>query len=432
MNIRVCAVRIIQQVRDGQSLTKVFDENLSKLADRDHPFVKALCFGVIRHYYQLQCILQGLLKKPFKTKDGDLDALLLCALYELSEMQTVDYAVVSETVNAVKGLKKKWATGLVNAVLRHFLRHPQASQAQCQQNEQAHFNHPQWMVDVIKHDWPEQWQAILQANNEQPPFVLRVNRLQTTVSDYLTRLAEQDIDAQAHAGTEFGIHINNPIETTQLPGFQQGLFSVQDGAAQQAAGLMDLQPGQTVLDACAAPGGKTCLILETEPNLKKVLALDQDAQRIGRIAENLARLKLKNDRQISIQVADFSEKCAWWEGQFFDRILLDVPCTGSGVIRRHPDIKLLRIARDIVALSQRQFKMLEVAWSVLKPGGRLVYATCSVFKAENECLIAQFVQQYTDANHRHSIRLLPGDNGNDGFYYACLEKEVMDVCVDAK
>jgi len=422
MNVRIVAVRILQQVVKGQSLTKVFDTHLATLPNQQHPFVKALCFGVLRHYFHLQASLKPQLKKPLKAKDGDIQLLLLCALYELKSMDTADYAAVSEAVNATKGLKKPWARGLVNAVLRHFLRHPDANPIG-EEDAQAYFNHPQWMIDAIRHDWPQHWQQILNANNTQPPLLLRVNRLQTSVKDYLAVLAAHNIPATAHPGADFGVHISHPIDTTQLPGFAEGWFSVQDGAAQQAAQLLDLHPGQTVLDACAAPGGKTCLILETEPKIKHLLAVDQDPDRSQHITQNLVRLQLQNTAQVQIQAADFTTISEWWDGPFFDRILLDAPCTGSGVIRRHPDIKMLRIEDDVVALSQRQLKMLEVAWSVLNSGGRLLYATCSIFKVENEQLIAHFLQQHTDVHQHHSVRCLPGEQGNDGFYYACLDKE---------
>ncbi|MBT5230092.1 MAG: 16S rRNA (cytosine(967)-C(5))-methyltransferase RsmB [Methylococcales bacterium] len=416
---RVAAVHIVRAVLSGQSLTAAFDHHLKSVDLSQQPFVKAICFGTIRHYLWLECLLAPLLQKPLKAKDSDVKILMLLGLHELSEQKTADYAVVSETVNAVKPLKKMWAKGLVNAVLRNFLRQQPELMKGCDNKQEAIYRHPYWLIKILKTDWPDEWAAILTANNQPPPMVLRVNQQKTTRDDYLALLKQAKIDAEAQPVTAMGVRLQNPVDVSMLPHFAEGWCSVQDGAAQMAAELLQLAPGQRVLDACAAPGGKTCHIAETEPKLTSLLAVDSDAERLPRLVDNLQRLSLQADWQVS----DFSDPGIWPEETRFDRILLDAPCSGTGVIRRHPDIKMLRNKDDIVALSQLQHTMLENAWSVLKEGGRLVYATCSILKQENEHQISRFLETHSDAHCDVVHRILPGDQNRDGFYYACLNKE---------
>ncbi len=429
MNLRGLAAQILSRViNDGQSLTAALENQLPKLNDhQDRAFVQALCYGVIRHYYALTCTLQQLLDKPLKTKDGDIQALLLVGLYQLQHMRVKSHAAVSETVSATR--HKPWAKSLVNAVLRNYLR--DAENLRCHTDRPATLNHPDWIIDVLEQNWPDQATQIMAANDRAAPMSLRVNLLRGSREDYLKRLQQLDINAQISTYSLAGIVLDHPINVEQLPGFTEGLVSVQDLAAQLAAELLDVKPGQRVLDLCAAPGGKTAAILEQQPDLQSLLAIDVDAHRLKRVNDNLQRLNL----QAETLAADASQPETWAGAKQFDRILLDAPCSGFGVIRRHPDIKLLRRASDIETLQDLQGKILNAAWQLLAPGGILLYATCSVLKAENEQQIGKFLASHPDAlelaieadwgmARPHGRQILPGDNQMDGFYYAKLGKGI--------
>ena len=429
MNLRGLAAQILSRViNDGQSLTAALENQLPKLNDhQDRAFVQALCYGVIRHYYALTCTLQQLLDKPLKTKDGDIQALLLVGLYQLQHMRVKSHAAVSETVSATR--HKPWAKSLVNAVLRNYLR--DAENLRCHTDRPATLNHPDWIIDVLEQNWPDQATQIMAANDRAAPMSLRVNLLRGSREDYLKRLQQLDINAQISTYSLAGIVLDHPINVEQLPGFTEGLVSVQDLAAQLAAELLDVKPGQRVLDLCAAPGGKTAAILEQQPDLQSLLAIDVDAHRLKRVNDNLQRLNL----QAETLAADASQPETWAGAKQFDRILLDAPCSGFGVIRRHPDIKLLRRASDIETLQDLQGKILNAAWQLLAPGGILLYATCSVLKAENEQQIGKFLASHPDAlelaieanwgmARPHGWQILPGDNQMDGFYYAKLGKGI--------
>ena len=423
-NARQQALGVLQQVLlNGESLSTAMPRLDPNTSSQDKAFVQMLVYGVIRWYWRLDALLQPLLKKPFKAKDEDIRLLLLLSLYQLMDTRVPDYASVDAAVKLVRK-KKSWAAGLVNAVLRNFLRQQEQLLQQLQDDEQACYSHPQWMIDRLKQDWPEHWQQILQANNQQAPMTLRINRQRISADDYLARL---EVPAEKIAE---GIRLQQACDVTQLPGYEQGWFSVQDAGAQQAALLMDLQPGQRVLDACAAPGGKTCHMLEVEPELT-MLAMDVSEQRLLRVQDNLQRLGFSAE----VACADAASPDDWWDGRLFDRILLDVPCSASGVIRRHPDIKWLRRHDDIAQLVATQQTMLRQAWRLLAPGGRLLYATCSVFRAENEQQIDHFLDDAADAEEiiiqadwgedcRHGRQILPGQQAMDGFYYAVLQKSV--------
>ena len=429
MNLRGLAAQILSRViNDGQSLTAALENQLPKLYDhQDRAFVQALCYGVIRHYYSLTCTLQQLLDKPLKTKDGDIQALLLVGLYQLQHMRVKSHAAVSETVSATR--HKPWAKSLVNAILRNYLR--DAENLRCHTDRSASLNHPDWIIEALEQNWPDQSAQIMAANDQAAPMSLRVNLLQGSREDYLNRLQQLDIIAQISAYSPAGIVLDQAINVEQLPGFAEGLVSVQDLAAQLAAELLDVKPGQRVLDLCAAPGGKTAAILEQQPGLQSLLAIDVDAHRLERVNDNLKRLNL----QAEILAADASQPETWAGDKQFDRILLDAPCSGFGVIRRHPDIKILRRASDIETLQGLQSKILNAAWQLLAPGGILLYATCSVLKPENEQQIAKFLASHPDASELaieanwgmarpHGRQILPGDNQMDGFYYAKLGKSV--------
>jgi len=293
------------------------------------------------------------------------------------------------------------------------------------------YAHPDWMIKLFKSNWGEDAKAILLANNELPPMVLRVNDKFCSVLEYLELLNACDISATALSSSKQGVLLNEPVVVSKLPKFAEGWVSVQDSAAQLAAELLNVQEGDRVLDVCAAPGGKTAHILETQPNLSSLLAIDIDSKRLQRVEENLTRLNLKAD----VLVADGTDTASWWDGEQFDRILLDAPCSALGVIRRHPDIKLLRREEDIAQLQQLQKEILQANWALLKPGGTLLYATCSILKQENELQIESFLSNNDDATEvvidadwgvkrPFGRQILTGDQLMDGFYYACLQKRV--------
>lgn len=431
MNARAIAVRILMQViTQGHSLTNLFPSYLEQMKlTGEKAFVQELCYGVCRWYYRLAAIADLLMTKPLKSKDQDVYILLLLGLYQLIYMRKPPHVCVSETVAATNTLNKSWAKGLVNAVLREFQRNSDTLQNKADKEEAAKYAHPAWLITAIKESWPEQWQAILQANNQHPPMCLRINARKVDRKTYLSRLESVELKASELPFVPHGILMEKPVEVERLPGFAEGWVSVQDGAAQMAISLLDAKPGEVVLDACAAPGGKTCHILETQPELKELVALDIDEDRLRRIAENLQRLQLS----ARLIAGDAAEPETWWNGNPFDRILLDAPCSATGVIRRHSDIKILRRYQDVQALAQLQFNILTSLWPLLKSGGRLLYVTCSILEQENERQIARFLDQQDDAHvipieaqWGHSLALgrqiLPGELGMDGFYYACLRK----------
>lgn len=429
MNLRRCAAQVLSRVlSDGQSLTAALDSALPKIPDpKDRAFVQALCYGVIRHYFDLEFLLSQLLTKPLKPKDHDIKALLLVGLYQLQQMRVKSHAAVSETVAAAK--HKVWAKSLVNGVLRQYLRDADSLEASCAAHHQTHHNHPEWMMKLIQQAWPEHAEAIFSANDQAPPMSLRVNLHRTSRSDYMASLKAEGIDAERFAACDSAITLPHAVSVESLPDFHDGLVSVQDLAAQLAAQLLDAQANQSVLDMCAAPGGKTAAILERQPDLKSLLAIDVDSQRLERVTQNLQRLQLSAE----ILVADASQPQNWAQGRQFERILLDAPCSGLGVIRRHPDIKLLRRETDIAALQRLQAQILEAAWSLLTVDGILLYATCSILKQENEQQIEAFLARHADAVEIKidadwgiarpcGRQIITGQQQMDGFYYAKLRK----------
>lgn len=430
MNTRAIAARALQRVSyQGESLTDVFQHTtIQTLAVRDQAWVRNVCFGAVRWHGRLGAILRELLDKPMKASDKDIECLLRLGLYQIIYQRTPDHAAVSETVAASRALKKAWAGSLVNGVLRRFLREQDAILAKADQIESAQYSFPTWLADRIKQVWPHDWQAIMTASNEHPPLSLRVNALQATREQYLERLQQANLQAEPIAQTEMGIHLSEAVAVTELPEFAQGLVSVQDAAAQQAAMLLACEAKMRVLDACAAPGGKTCHLLESYPDID-LWAVENSEKRIKQVYENLTRLNLS----ATVKLADAANLAAWWDGRAFDRILLDAPCSATGVIRRHPDIKLLRKKTDIATLQQQQAALLQALWSVLKPGGCLLYATCSILPEENNLQVEQFLQTQPDARVKEikvtwgrelsvGRQILPGEQGMDGFYYALLEK----------
>ena len=434
-NPRLLAAQVLSAVIDnGQSLNDALPIALGRVTPRNQGLLQELCYGTLRWYHQLDYLLQQLLSKPFKKRDRDLHALLLSGLYQLLYLRTPSYAAVSETVANARELDKPWAANLVNAVLRNFERQRPRLLAQLEQHFHLLHSHPEWLLKRLQVDWPEHWQAIIAANNQHPPQSLRVNLARISRSDYLQHLHDAGISAVPVRAVNSAITLTQATAVEQLPGFAEGWVSVQDVAAQLAVSLLDLQPGQRVLDACAAPGGKTCHILEHETSINLV-ALDNNVTRLGRLEQNLTRLQLNAE----IITADAGQPEQWWDGDLFDRILLDVPCSATGVIRRHPDIKLLRRENDIAALARYQNQLLEQLWPLLKPGGQLLYATCSVLKQENCDRIRQFLQTHKETQEQslndralndrdwgisceYGRQILPGDQSMDGFFYARLHK----------
>ncbi len=422
------AAVLVQVLGEGRSLSAALPPALGALPPTERGLTQELCYGTLRWAPRLQALANLLLERPLRARDLDVHALLLIGLYQLLYLSVPAHAAVSLTVAAAQTLGKEWAKGLLNGTLRRLQREQESLLEQVDASEEAALGHPAWLLQTLRQQWPGQWHGIVAANNGRPPMTLRVNRQRGDTAHYLQRLEQAGLMAEASSWVPTAVTLQTPAAVEQLPGFGAGEVSVQDGAAQLAATLLELQPGQRVLDACAAPGGKTGHILETCPEVS-LLALDSEAPRLQRVAENLARLQL----QAELRTGDAGEPATWWDGVPFDRMLLDAPCSGSGVIRRHPDIKSLRRPEDITALAAQQRRLLRALWPLLKPGGMLVYATCSIMAQENSEQIASFLQEQSDARELaitaewgHAVaagrQILPGENGMDGFYYACLSK----------
>ncbi|MBI5447790.1 MAG: 16S rRNA (cytosine(967)-C(5))-methyltransferase RsmB [Gammaproteobacteria bacterium] len=433
MNPREEAVIILQQVLDNKrSLTQVFNTHFQGKEVRSQSLIKEMCYGVLRFYSKLDAIANRLLAKKLKKKDEDIHFLILLGLYQLLEMRVADYAVVKETVNVTLLLKKAWAKDLVNAVLRNFQRKKETLLKDIQQEAVAYYAHPAWMLCVFSEDWPQDWVSIVENNNIKPPLTIRVNLKKVTREVYLAELIEKGWEARPHAWMSSAILILSNVEVMQLPGFAEGKVSVQDASAQFAGTLLELSPHQRVLDMCAAPGGKTMHLLEQEDSIA-LFAIDQDASRLLRVEENLKRANL----QATLICADASKQETWWDKRYFDRVLLDGPCTATGVIRRHPDIKWLRQQEDVEKIVTLQRQLLHTAWTVLKEGGILIYCTCSILKCENVDQIREFLSSHQDAEEikidavggvEVSIgkQILPSFE-NDGFYYVKLRKKRSDL-----
>ncbi len=421
------AARLLTAVlSEGRSLSRAAPPLLATLGDaRDRAFAQACVYGVLRHYYSLSSRLDASLARPLRAKDADVRALLLCGLYQLAHMRTPPHAAVAASVDAVRGLRKAWAVSLVNAVLRGATRNDPVPG----EDVEARYEHPAWLVERLAGDWPGDWQAVLAANNAQPPLTLRVNLARVTREQYLSRLQAAGLAAHAGAHASSAVVLDAPVPVEELPGFADGDVSVQDEAAQLAAGLLDLPPGGRVLDACAAPGGKSAHLLEHAAGNCELVALDHDAERLADVAATLERLGLT----AALTCADAARPAEWWDGRPFERILLDAPCSALGVVRRHPDIRFHRRASDIDALVAAQQALLSALWPLLAPGGKLLYATCSILPAENDAVVASLLETSGDAEcdrlpaawgraTPHGRQILPGEDGMDGFYYARLTR----------
>ncbi|MDR9468555.1 16S rRNA (cytosine(967)-C(5))-methyltransferase RsmB [Marinospirillum sp.] len=418
---------LVPVLRQQASLSSTLPKAQQGLATDEAALTQALAFGVCRFYPRLNYYAGQLLQKPLKSRDTDVLALLLVGLYQLQEGRVADYAAIDTCVEASKKLKKPWASKLLNACLRRFQREQTELEALAMNKESPATAHPPWLLKKIKKAYPQDWQQICEANNQQPPMTLRVNQRHLSREDYLQQLQQAGIEASATPASPYGILLKEATSPLALPGFADGWFSVQDEAAQLAPWVLDVQDGQRVLDACCAPGGKTTHLAESADI--QLLALDSEEKRLPRVYENLKRLGLTAE----VKCADAADPDSWWDGQAFDRILLDAPCSATGVIRRHPDIKLLRRESDIQPLAEVQLKLLQALWPLLKPGGKLVYATCSILPEENAHPLASFTHQQKDAQvevieadwgqaTRWGRQLLPRNNGHDGFFYSLLIK----------
>ncbi|HZF26144.1 MAG TPA: 16S rRNA (cytosine(967)-C(5))-methyltransferase RsmB [Steroidobacteraceae bacterium] len=416
----------------GQSLDDALARTAATLGNAsDVAVVQALAYGTVRWYPRIDYWLTQLLAQGAKPKPA-LRALLAVGLHQLAFSSHPPHAVVDQAVDGARELGEPRGAGLVNAVLRRFLRERQRLTAAADESAPARFAHPAWLIEQIRGDWPDQWTQILDANNQAPPMWLRVNRRQASGAQYLEILKRASIGAQPGNHSADSVLLEVPVPVAALPGFESGVASVQDAGAQLAADLLAVSDGMRVLDACAAPGGKTCQLLERAD--LDLVAVDRSAERLEQLRDNLARLRLT----ATVIASDAADTALWWDGRRFERILLDAPCTASGVIRRHPDVKLLRRATDIEAMRHEQLRLLRALWPLLSDGGRLLYVTCSVLRAENEQVITSFLAEEPAAisvpipegfaphdvrmHCETGVQILPGAAGMDGFYYACVEK----------
>ena len=439
IKIQQLAAATVRRVLAGASLTVVLQDiwrNHSDLTDQQRGAIQDLSYGVLRFYGQLDALLGLLLNKPLK--NPDLYCLLLVSLYQLEYSKTAPYAVVDNAVSASRGLNgskntkdirsTKGVGGLVNAVLRNFMRKRATLLEQAAESDVGRYSHPQWWIDKLRAQYPYRYTTILEASNKRPPMSLRVNRRKISVTAYQDLLGQRGMDARVPANdvAKDALELAQPVAVEKLPGFAEGLVSVQDLGAQMAAPLLDARDGMRVLDACAAPGGKSAHLLELA-NVE-LTSVDNDNARVARLTQNFTRLGLKPHRIIH---GDASQPEEWWDGGQFDRILADVPCSASGVTRRHPDIKWLRRESDLLQFAARQHQILDALWQLLIDGGKLLYATCSLFAEENILQVENFLSRHEDAR---DVRLLPlsqpeiidgqllPDSHHDGFFYALLEK----------
>ncbi|MEO5624709.1 MAG: 16S rRNA (cytosine(967)-C(5))-methyltransferase RsmB [Dokdonella sp.] len=427
--LRAEAARALARVVfDGVSLRAALMEVNPRIADsRDRALLAASLFAASRWWLRFDAALDLLTDRPLPPKAREVRALLVLALAQLAVLQLPHYAVVAACVDAARVLGQPHYAGLANAVLRRFLRERTELDAKLDAEAVTRHAHPRWLADAIERDWPQQAEAIFSANNQEARLTLRVNRRRIEREELLARLHAADVVAEAHVDLPDAIVLAQSTNVSELPGYADGAFSVQDGAAQRVIDLLDLRDGLRVLDACTAPGGKAAHMLERAQ--LGLVALDSDAARLPRVHENLARLGLVAE----VVAGDANAPAEWWDGKPFARILIDAPCSATGIVRRQPDIKLHRRVTDIAALANVQATLLGALWPLLENGGRMVYATCSILRLENEAVVTAFLAEHADARalplpvafgHAAGVgrQNLPGENDGDGFYYAALEK----------
>ncbi|MBY7975900.1 16S rRNA (cytosine(967)-C(5))-methyltransferase RsmB [Vibrio fluvialis] len=425
MNVRAAAAQVLFQVVDkGQSLSMALPAAQQNIRPRDHALLQEICYGALRYLPRLESIANALMDNPLKGKQRVFHHLILVGIYQLSFMRIPAHAAVGETVEGAQDLKGPRLRGLINAVLRNYQRNQEQLDAQAVSHNAGKYGHPSWLLKLLQNAYPQQWEAIVEANNSKAPMWLRVNHQHHDRDAYQALLNNENIDSSVHSQAEDALKLAAPCDVTKLPGFEKGWVSVQDAAAQLSLHYLQPQDGELILDCCAAPGGKTAHILERTQG-SEVVAIDCDDTRLKRVHDNLKRLNLS----AKVVCGDARYPQEWWQGSQFDRILLDAPCSATGVIRRHPDIKWLRRAEDIAALAELQREILDAMWQQLKPGGTLVYATCSITPQENVLQVKDFLARTSDAKlvgselDNPGRQILPGEEDMDGFYYAVLTKQ---------
>lgn len=412
--IQKLAAQTLDTVLSGRNLTDTLAalwRQEPALTGPQRAAIMDICYGSLRHYGWLRGALDSLLSKPLA--DPFIDRLLIISLYQLLYSQTAAYAVVDHAVHVATAHDDGRLKALVNAILRNFQRRRAELTATLKRESVAFWNHPDWWIGVVQQTWPRDWKQILTVANQHPPMTLRVNVRRTTPEAYLATLTAADMPATLH--TSGAITLTKPVPVDKLPGFTEGMVSVQDAGAQLAASWLEVKDGMRVLDACAAPGGKTGHLLEIAD--LDLTAVDVDTARLARVSSNLARLGLS----AQTVAGDAARPATWWDGKPFDRVLADVPCSASGVVRRHPDIKWTRRPTDAQTFARQQIGFLDALWALVVPGGKMLYATCSIFPAENRRQIDNFLTRHVNASLERDIQLLPSEE-HDGFYYALLCK----------
>jgi len=429
-HIRAEAAKTVHAViSNGRSLDAALSRAEKQSKAADHSLLRLLCYGTLRYYFRLRGQLKFLLMRPLKAKDRVIESLLLVGMFQITATRVPNHAAVSSAVEAARILGRPQHTKLINGVLRNFVR--QCIGEKYPEDQEGQLNHPQWLIKRLRKDWPDDWLEIIEANDSRGPMWLRINSNKVLTAEYLSLNA---LEGRLLTGFDHAIRLEKPMPVDVLPGFLEGHVSVQDAAAQLSAPWLVGDGGKLILDACAAPGGKTGHLLEIMGPDAALTAIDSDPNRLVKVEETAARL----GRDATLIVADSARPSEWWDGQYFDRILLDAPCSATGVIRRHPDIKILRRNDDIEVLAANQLRMLMGLWATLKSGGRLLYVTCSVLSEENEEVVQIFLDQHDDAKENRLLpnnniralmrkrqvgyQILPGTEDVDGFYYACLEK----------
>ena len=432
--VRVQSSLVLNQVIHGKhSLDRAIEQAHKDIDDNEKPLLTNICYGTLRFYWELKAKIDQLLSQPLKKKDKIIENLLQSAIFQIDKTRIPDHAVVSQTVEASRKLNKGHFSSLINGILRTYLRSDRDIE---KITEEIKFNHPNWMIEKIKQDWPLNWEQILKKNNDRAPMWLRVNQKKIETKKYLKQFLtdESKIEADNMQLNDYAICLKTPISVKYLPGFEEGYVSIQDGAAQLAADVLLENKSGRILDACAAPGGKTAQLIENIDSTSSVTALEIDSERAELINENLSRL----GHSTELIVDDASDIESWWDSIFFDLILLDAPCSSSGVIRRHPDIKHLRRKDDIYTFQKKQLKIISAMWKILAPKGRLLYVTCSIFKEENDEVMNQFLEKHDNValqdlllnnnilekmiKTRYGYQLFPGTINTDGFYFSCLKK----------
>jgi len=426
--VRARAAEAVAAVaQTGAALDSAIEGPLAAVPDADRALLRELCYGTLRWYWRCRSVVERLVKRPLRRRDRVIEALMTVGVYQLDQMRLPPHAVLHATVDACTALGRPGYKGLVNGVLRNFQRRRDALLDGLA--EPARDAYPEWLWQAIAMQWPARARAVIEAGNGRPPMILRVNIRRQPVDEYLEMLRGAGLAGSPVAHAPDAVLLERPLPVEDLPGFEDGRVSVQDASAQLLVQLLEPEPGARILDACAAPGGKLCHILERFPQAQPC-ALELDPDRARQIGDNLARLQLEAE----VIVADSTAPGGWWDGAPYDWLILDVPCSGTGVLRRHPDIKVLRRESDLAGFAALQARLLDRLWPLLKPGGRLLYATCSFLAEENQDQIGAFLARTPAAREEpvalpvgarlaHGWQVLPGDGGGDGFFYARLRRE---------